>query len=622
MAIVTGKPAGDTFFDEDGQAGALKVGFLGSGGTGKTYTAALLMCAAKEVLGLPGPLAMYDTETGSIYIRAIIEELTGQKMLVKRARDLQTMVDFGKACVERKVAGAIVDSITHPWRELCESYLAQQNVFRKNKGWQLLQKLEFQHWGPIKAKWALWTDFFLNSPLSIAICGRAGYEYDNETNEETGRKELVKTGVKMKTESEMGYEPSLLVYMESEQDLHADRSKGPIVHRTATILKDRFRDLDGRLKEFKGLGSVKKDYEVVKEFFMPHIERLKGGAHSTINLASKTHFDMGPDGVDSGQAEKREREILCEEIQHAMLAKWPSKSDADKKGKADAIAEIFGRPSWTYVETLDSDTLRKGKERLQRMIAGTPEPGAGSAPIQPRTESDEVPEFATSEGGAPAVPAVPAHATDEQLAQICAVIASAADADQLHSMREELFARREAGTLVLTADQSKQICGAIEEKAALLRAAQPAAAQAAAPAAAPAAAAQPPAPAPDSAVKSDLNQAETIIREVQAKYAHTPTAGQNEHSAQQTLPGAAPIPLDPQSGSYVGQTPIVVGGTGEDHISTICKEIFAIPDTAALLAYREQLQVKRESGELKLTKDQGQRVRQALDGKKQSLEAK
>lgn len=142
------------------------------------------------------------------------------------------------------------------------------------------------------------------------------------------------------------------------------------------------------------------------------------------------------------------------------------------------------------------------------------------------------------------------------------------------------------------------------------------------PAAAPAAAAQPPVPAPEGTVKSDLNQAETIIRELQAKYAHTPPAGQNEHSAQQTLPGAAPIPLDPQQGSYVGQTPIVVGGTGEDHISTICKEIFAIPDTAALLAYREQLQVRRESGELKLTKDQGQRVRQALDSKKLTLEAK
>ena len=80
-------------------------------------------------------------------------------------------------------------------------------------------------------------------------------------------------------------------------------------------------------------------------------------------------------------------------------------------------------------------------------------------------------------------------------------------------------------------------------------------------------------------------------------------------ATQQTLPGAA--------AAATAQTP-----AGEDHISTICKEIFAIADTAALLAYREQLQVKRESGELKLTKDQGQRVRQALDGKKNSLEAK
>ena len=70
----------------------------------------------------------------------------------------------------------------------------------------------------------------------MIVCGRAGFEYDFQEKEDgSGRKELVKTGVKMKAESEFGYEPSLLVHMERASDLK-DLSK---VHREASILKDR-----------------------------------------------------------------------------------------------------------------------------------------------------------------------------------------------------------------------------------------------------------------------------------------------------------------------------------------------------------------------------------------------
>lgn len=360
------------FFDADGQAGALKAGFLGFGGSGKTYTATLLMCAAREVLGLAGPLAMFDTESGSLYIKEVVEELTGQKLLVKRARDLETLVSFGKQCQERGVSGAIVDSITHPWRELCDSYLKQVNEARAKKDWRPLSKLEFQHWGPIKERWAAWTDFYLNSPLSISICGRAGFDFDNEVNED-GRKELVRTGVKMKTEGETGYEPSLLVYMESEQNV-LEREKGqPIIYRNATILKDRFRELDGQIKDFRQMGSVRKDYEAVRDFFMPHLSRLHG-THTAVDTKSRTHFAMTPAGEDNGLAEKREREILCEEIQHLLITKWPGQTAAEKKSKTDIIAQVFGRPSWTYVETLSSSVLQDGKVRIAKLLCvGLPE---------------------------------------------------------------------------------------------------------------------------------------------------------------------------------------------------------------------------------------------------------
>ena len=39
------------------------------------------------------------------------------------------------------------------------------------------------------------------------IAGRAGYDYDYEQREDGTGKDLVKTGIKMKTEGEFGFEP-------------------------------------------------------------------------------------------------------------------------------------------------------------------------------------------------------------------------------------------------------------------------------------------------------------------------------------------------------------------------------------------------------------------------------
>jgi hypothetical protein len=105
-------------------------------------------------------------------------------------------------------------SVTHTWRELCEAYLKQVNERRarhaREKHWTFKpqRSLEFQDWGTVKGLWNdNWTQFYLNAPLHLIICGRAGYEYDFEETD-NGKKELVKTGVKMRTEAEFGFEPS------------------------------------------------------------------------------------------------------------------------------------------------------------------------------------------------------------------------------------------------------------------------------------------------------------------------------------------------------------------------------------------------------------------------------
>lgn len=415
------------FFDDNGQAGALKAGLLGFGGSGKTYTGILLAVAVREALGLRGPVAMFDTESGSLYVKDAVQYLTGQPLLVKRGRAADSMIQFGRVCQEREVAAGVVDSITHPWRELCESALLEINRQRAAKDWNPIDKLEFQHWGPIKAKWQTWSDFFLNTPLSLIICGRAGFEYDFEQNE-NGRKELVKTGVKMKTEGEMGYEPSLLVMMEAEQEMQRDGSLRAI-HRTATVLKDRFRVLDARTCQFRSSDDVRKDYEAVKEFFGPHLQRLGRAPHTQVDTQSRSRVDIAAAGDDGLRREMQERDILRDEIQHLMTSKWPGQTAQEKRARMDLLAEIFGRPSWTFVETLNSRTLREGRDQIAvRLGLAEPPPRVSREPetaAEPAQATAAAPAAGRSEpfegftAPAEAPPAAPTDTTPASSQTLC-----------------------------------------------------------------------------------------------------------------------------------------------------------------------------------------------------------
>jgi hypothetical protein len=249
----------------------------------------------------------------------------------------------------------------------------------EDKGWKFkpVTKLEFQHWGPIKAKWNEWTDFYLNSKLHIIICGRAGFEYDFEEKDD-GKKELIKTGVKMKTESEFGFEPSLLIEMERAHGQDKDR----MLHR-ATIVGDRFHELDGKSCD-----------NPTFKFFEPHVARLTAGAHNPIDTTLKTSTGLDNDGTDSWEREKRQRTIFCEEVMALLTRHYPSQSADDKKAKAALINEAFGTGSWTKVENMRSDLIAAGLSKLRAKLEppkdGLPEI---SVPVV-------VPETAAAEVGA------------------------------------------------------------------------------------------------------------------------------------------------------------------------------------------------------------------------------
>jgi len=332
--------------------GHLKAGFLGFPKSGKTYTAALLAIGTRKLMKLEGPIAIFDTEGGSEYIYDLIKRETGKDLIGVRSRSFHDLLAAGKECVDKGVSVMLVDSISHVWKEVCEAFLKSVNDKRKKRNLPPRPNLEFQDWNPLKRIWSEWPDFYLTSPLHIIICGRAGFEYDYSENEETGKKELIKTGTKMRVESEFGFEPSLLVEMERVRT-------GKTLKHKAIVIGDRFGVIDGKERD-----------NPTFDFFKPHVERLTPGAHAVVDTSVKSELDVDEEGNPEWRREKRERTILCEEIQGLLLKYYPSQASADKKKKADIIEMFFNTRSWTKVENLDSETLRSGLEGIREKLEG------------------------------------------------------------------------------------------------------------------------------------------------------------------------------------------------------------------------------------------------------------
>lgn len=324
----------------------LKAGLMGFAGSGKTYTASEL------AIGLVGlmrertmplgdrPVFFLDTEVGSDWVapRFAAKQIALETAKTRAFSDLLTAVTEA----EKKASILIVDSITHVWRDLCDSFMKKKNVTR----------LEFQHWATLKKEWGRFTDLFINSQAHIIICGRAGYEYDYFEDSD-GKKQLEKTGIKMKAETEMGYEPSLLILMERETD-----PDSKAVTRTAYVLKDRSTRLDG--KQFTN---------PTFESFRPHIDCLNLGGHQLgVDTARTSEGMFNAEGDTSWKVEQQQKAVALEEIQNELVKYFPSTSGQDRKMKIVLLEEVFNTSAWAKIETLKAAELVDGLAVLRDIL--------------------------------------------------------------------------------------------------------------------------------------------------------------------------------------------------------------------------------------------------------------
>jgi hypothetical protein len=204
------------FFDEaENTTAFLKMGILGFQGSGKTKTATkttIGLIQHMKKLKVPAadkPVYFLDTETGSDWVLPDFAA-AGIPVKTKKTRSFSDLV-AAVPIAQQNASVLLIDSATHFWKELCESYCRRKAEQLKRSTY----RLQMNDWGYLKGElaWGKFSDLYVNSGVHIILCGRAGYEFNMDQDEE-GHKELQKTGVKMKAEGEFGYEPSLLVYME------------------------------------------------------------------------------------------------------------------------------------------------------------------------------------------------------------------------------------------------------------------------------------------------------------------------------------------------------------------------------------------------------------------------
>jgi len=315
----------------------LKMGIYGEAGSGKTFTSSKIAIGLHKHIKAEKPVAFVDTETGSDFVLPRFKEEKIELITAKTKafKDLLDIIDEA----EKSASILIIDSVSHFWKELTKSYQKQHN----------LSRITLRHWIPLKQTWEELTNRYVNSNLHIILAGRSAYIWD-DVEDEDGAKELKKTGTKMRAETEMGYEPSLLVEMEKMRT--SNRTGAKWTHR-AWVIKDRFDVIDG--KHF--------DNPTI-EAFLPHIELLNlGGKHRAVDQDrnSQEMFENNR----TGENKYRQKKILLEKIQNGLVKIHPGQTQEDKKGKLGLLERCFGTDSMTEIEGYENEFLDKGLGRLR-----------------------------------------------------------------------------------------------------------------------------------------------------------------------------------------------------------------------------------------------------------------
>lgn len=343
----------------------LKAGILGNAGSGKSTTAAYLAIGLVKHAKIEKPVFYLDTEFGSDWLieRFGVNKVGLHVAKTRAFKDLLAAVDEA----ERSASVLIIDSISHFYVELVRAYQAAKRERMRRANKPAYDNLTLRDWGIIKPMWGTFTDRFLQSKLHIIICGRAQDVFE-ESEDEQGQKELHVVDRRMKTEKEMGYEPSLLIEMSRDYQIDDKRTR-----RIALVRKDREPgpdSLDGR--EFiwtrdDMLNMDKKN--VVFDAFKPHVTRLNlSGEHLALSKeTSESLFAADSENMKAAEDE-RVRLQMIEEFEGLWARYLPNRTAPNRKLVADILQVLFGTTSWTAIKREKASVLRNHRAVAERML--------------------------------------------------------------------------------------------------------------------------------------------------------------------------------------------------------------------------------------------------------------
>lgn len=320
----------------------LKLALEGFAGDGKTFTATEIGIGVHRLINSKKPIALFDTEKAFKALKWKFDASGIETVVNDEERSLKALSQAITWCEEGNADVLIIDSITHVWEEFLRAYLNRPD---KNGKEIKRTRLEFQDWGVLKPTWKeLFSTPFVMAKCHIIFTGRAGYEYTDERNEETGKREIFKSGIKMKAETETAFEPDILVLMQKVQDLISDEKS---VWREAMVVKDRTTQIDGKV--FKN---------PTFEDFYPAIKVLLDGT------LREVHNGQIPDSFAEFEYKYSEvgkdREILIAEIEGCFELMGLGTGKEDKQVKAWTLNQVYGLNSTEMLGKKSNTIIREG----------------------------------------------------------------------------------------------------------------------------------------------------------------------------------------------------------------------------------------------------------------------
>jgi hypothetical protein len=320
----------------------LKMALEGFAGDGKTYTAVETAIGIHKLISSKKPIALYDTERALKALKWKFDEAGIESVIEDEERSLRSLNEAIKWCEEGNADILIIDSITHVWEEFLRAYMNRPdkhgNPLKRNR-------LEFQDWGVLKPQWKeLFSTPFVMAKCHIIFTGRAGYEYTDEKNEETGKREIFKSGIKMKAETETAFEPDILILMQKVTDLISDKKT---IYREAMVVKDRTTQIDG--KTFKN-PTFNDFYPAIKVLLDGTLKEVHGATiPDTFEEFESRFSEMG-----------KEKERMRAEIEGCFELMGLGTSKEDRQVKAWTLSQIYGVNSIEMVERKSNNIMREG----------------------------------------------------------------------------------------------------------------------------------------------------------------------------------------------------------------------------------------------------------------------